>query len=139
MKITNDTLGHPAGDTRLRAPAEAVRAGFRSYDLLIRIGGDEFVCGLPDMTAAAADDRSALVNVLLTTAGHLPVTIGLAELRADDTVEALVARADTAMYEQRHPCPRTYALADRRVSAGGCHVPSAMAPTVRPTHGERTP
>lgn len=46
LKAKNDSLGHPAGDKLLRDTADSIRAHLRSYDLLIRFGGDEFLCGL---------------------------------------------------------------------------------------------
>ena len=76
----------------------------RSYDLVIRYGGDEFVCAISGLTSATATERLALVNHALADAPeHGSVTVGLADLRPVDSVEDLVARADAALYHQRQP------------------------------------
>src|SRR5438128_10283073 len=54
FKPINDTQGHAAGDRALRAFAHALRTGLRSYDLVCRFGGDEFVVLFPDCSAAGA-------------------------------------------------------------------------------------
>jgi len=48
FKLINDTYGHPAGDAVLKKIASVMRNEFRSYDILGRIGGDEFAAVLPD-------------------------------------------------------------------------------------------
>ena len=106
LKATNDSLGHADGDQRLRQTAASIRAHLRSYDLLIRFGGDEFLCALPDVTMAQAAERFSLVNADLAAAQQGSVTVGLAELRADDAVQELIARADDAMYTERRQTPR---------------------------------
>jgi diguanylate cyclase (GGDEF)-like protein len=105
LKVTNDTLGHTAGDQRLRQTADAIRAHLRSYDLLVRFGGDEFLCGLLDLTIDDAAERFVLVNADLARAGQQLFTVGLAELVADDSLESLIARADEALYTQRRQRP----------------------------------
>lgn len=102
LKATNDTLGHLAGDDLLRRIADSIRAYLRSYDLIIRFGGDEFVCALLDVTLAAAVERFALVNADLAAQGA-SVTVGLAELGPDDddALDDLIARADQALYRER--------------------------------------
>lgn len=101
LKKTNDSFGHAAGDQLLRRVAEAIRARLRSYDLLIRFGGDEFLCALTDLSVAEAASRFSLVNRDLAAADQGSVTVGLAELVADDAPEDLIARADEAMYRKR--------------------------------------
>lgn len=108
LKGTNDSIGHAGGDQLLRATADAIRAHLRAYDLLVRFGGDEFVCGLLDMTITEAVQRFTLVNAQLAATRQASVTAGLAELRADDDLEDLVGRADEALYaerERRRPAP----------------------------------
>jgi len=100
FKATNDSLGHAAGDQRLRATADSIRAQLRSYDLIIRFGGDEFLCKLFGVTVTQAAERFALVSTDLASQ-QASVTVGLAQLEADDALEDLVARADKAMYEKR--------------------------------------
>jgi diguanylate cyclase (GGDEF)-like protein len=108
LKATNDSLGHEAGDRLLCQVADAIRANLRPYDLIVRFGGDEFVCGISDLYLDAAAKRFVLVNERLARTGN-SVTIGLAELQNGDSLEALIRRADEALYQQRqeHPSRRS--------------------------------
>lgn len=106
LKATNDSLGHAAGDERLRQTAALTRARLRSYDLIVRFGGDEFVCALPEVTMEEASERFSLVNADLAAAQQGSVTVGLAELQPDDAPEDLIARADETMYAERRQTPR---------------------------------
>jgi diguanylate cyclase (GGDEF)-like protein len=101
LKATNDSRGHAAGDLLLRAVADTIRAHLRSYDLMVRLGGDEFLCALPDVTSAEAAKRFALVNAELAATHEASVTVGLTALEADEALDELIARADKAMYEIR--------------------------------------
>jgi len=102
LKAINDSQGHAAGDRTLREVAHALRSSLRVYDLVIRYGGDEFVCAISGLTMPAAMNRLARVNVELGRGVHQrSVTVGLAQLQQDDSVDSLVARADTALYESR--------------------------------------
>jgi diguanylate cyclase (GGDEF)-like protein len=102
LKAVNDTGGHASGDGLLRHVAKALAATLRSYDLIIRYGGDEFVCVFPGIHMADGVKRLALVNeALATPPQNGSVTAGFAELQADDSAEDLVRRADGALYQQR--------------------------------------
>ncbi len=101
LKGTNDSLGHAAGDQLLREVADSIRAHLRPYDLIIRFGGDEFLCALLGVTVAEAARRFSLVNMDLGASRQASVTVGLTEFEADDGVEDLIARADEAMYRER--------------------------------------
>ncbi|MDP9075012.1 MAG: GGDEF domain-containing protein [Actinomycetota bacterium] len=102
LKAINDSAGHAAGDRMLVEVAGAFRANIRSYDLIIRCGGDEFVCAMTGQTRTDATARLELVNTAIAEATDGSVTVGLAELDPDDSLETLVARADASLYRQRH-------------------------------------
>jgi diguanylate cyclase (GGDEF)-like protein len=101
LKGVNDSLGHSAGDQLLRATANAIRARLRPYDVIVRYGGDEFLCGLLDLDMAAAAARFELVKADLAATRQAFVTIGLAQVEADDGLEELIVRADKALYRER--------------------------------------
>lgn len=108
FKSFNDTHGHLGGDVALRASARVFEASLRPGDLLARYGGEEFVVLLPgaDLRAAleaaerlrAAVEKAVLVD---DDGGPLPsitVSIGAAETVPGETMEAVIERADRALY-----------------------------------------
>jgi diguanylate cyclase (GGDEF)-like protein len=102
LKATNDALGHAAGDARLRDVVSAMRSKIRSYEPIVRYGGDEFVCSIAGLATGAVKARFEEINVVLggrDRAGSL--SVGLAELRPDDTLAGLIDRADAALIEGR--------------------------------------
>jgi diguanylate cyclase (GGDEF)-like protein len=102
LKAINDGQGHAAGDQLLRDVAVALRTGLRSYDLVVRYGGDEFLCVLPGTDIEGA--RRRLGEVASNLAGRksgASVSIGLAVLEESDTRDELTARADAALYAGR--------------------------------------
>src|SRR3954451_18876092 len=96
FKAFNDENGHPAGDRLLAETAAAWRPIMRETDTLARYGGEEFAVLLPHSDRAGA---SALVARLL---GALPLghtaSPGIAGWDGAETAEALLARADAALY-----------------------------------------
>ncbi|HEX6538165.1 MAG TPA: GGDEF domain-containing protein [Candidatus Dormibacteraeota bacterium] len=102
LKAVNDTEGHAAGDAFLRAVVRAVRERVRSYDILFRYGGDEFVCVLLGVTHEQAERTFAEIcgRVSATSGGHT-VSIGLAEAVQGDTADTVIERADAALYQGR--------------------------------------
>ncbi len=102
LKAVNDRDGHAAGDALLHAVATAIVVTVRAYDVTVRWGGDEFVCAMSDTTAAVAEERIAHVReALRARRPAASVSSGRAELRNEDTVETLVARADAALYGEK--------------------------------------
>jgi diguanylate cyclase (GGDEF)-like protein len=97
LKATNDSRGHVAGDQLLRRVVDTIAAHLRSYDLIVRFGGDEFLCGLLDFDTARAAERFAWISADLAADPHASISLGLAELRAQDTLDDLIARADAAL------------------------------------------
>jgi diguanylate cyclase (GGDEF)-like protein len=102
LKDTNDTYGHESGDRVLRAVGASLREGLRSYDVAVRWGGDEFVCALPGSTLVIAVGRFDDVQARLTAAHPGAVlSVGLADLRPDESMQAAINRADRDLYDHR--------------------------------------
>ena len=101
LKAVNDEQGHAAGDEVLRSVADGLRRHMRPYDLLVRLGGDEFLCALPDVTADEAESRFDGLRAELEDSAGTSVSIGYSELRDSDSSHDLVTRADTALLADR--------------------------------------
>jgi diguanylate cyclase (GGDEF)-like protein len=104
LKRINDTRGHAAGDAVLRDVCTAIRSHLRSYDLVARFGGDEFVCTLTGQDLTGARERFAQIAELLALGGlRSAISVGFAERGPDDTLASLIRRADLAMISTRGP------------------------------------
>lgn len=101
LKKVNDSMGHAAGDQLLRQVVDTMRIHLRPYDLVIRHGGDEFLVGLQNLDEAGAAKRFTLVNADLEKIEHASVSIGFAQLKPGESCEALIGRADKALYKGR--------------------------------------
>lgn len=102
LKGLNDARGHAAGDALLRDVATTVRATLRPDDPLVRIGGDEFVCTIADSDIGGSRRRVAEIALALALVQpDASISVGLAEMRAEDTLEDLIGRADEALYEEK--------------------------------------
>lgn len=116
LKTINDDHGHAAGDQLLRDVAAALLNGLRSYDIVIRHGGDEFVCALPGTNLDGAKRRfDQVARKLAENNPGASMSTGLAELADPDTLDELTARADAALYARRqHDCGQAAPQATRR-------------------------
>jgi diguanylate cyclase (GGDEF)-like protein len=101
LKATNDTQGHTAGDQLLRRTVDTMRDHFRPYDIIVRFGGDEFLCALPGLDITSASERFALIATSLAAQPHTSISVGLADYRSHDSLDNLIDRADTALRAQR--------------------------------------
>jgi diguanylate cyclase (GGDEF)-like protein len=101
LKVVNDRQGHAAGDALLRGVVSAIRKRLRSYDLIVRYGGDEFVCCLSGVDVTRARQLAVDIQRAVESTTASTVSIGLATLNEDDDVESLIARADSDLYKRR--------------------------------------
>ena len=112
FKAVNDTHGHLVGDMALRAVSTVLREHLRSYDVVGRFGGEEFVVLLPhtreaDALAILERLRAHIAAMTIPIEGsalpraciRLTVSIGVAALDATDAgLTDLIAAADAALY-----------------------------------------
>lgn len=110
FKSVNDTRGHAAGDAVLQAVADRIRSCLRSSDDMgARIGGDELLVVLHgvrdfDDAVAVAETLRERVAEPIPCAGatvSTTISIGVTLARPDETADALVARADDALYRAK--------------------------------------
>ena len=103
LKVVNDSQGHLAGDALLRLLGETLRANVRTYDVIVRYGGDELLCAMPNLSASEARARLEKIAAALAAAdAEHSVTFGLAEAEPADSLQELIARADADLLEARH-------------------------------------
>jgi diguanylate cyclase (GGDEF)-like protein len=102
LKATNDQFGHAAGDARLRDAVSAMQAKTRSYEPIVRYGGDEFLCSITGVDLATVRARFARIDSVLTMRDHPgSLSVGLAQLRDGETLTELIKRADEALITTR--------------------------------------
>lgn len=106
LKQVNDEHGHAAGDALLMGLAKAIRSRLRSYDPVVRIGGDEFVCGLSETDLEQADRIfHHIQDDFAKERSGASVSYGLAALRPDDSLATLLERSDQALRAARSASP----------------------------------
>ncbi len=97
LKVVNDRKGHAAGDRVLQTVADEIRENLRSFDPIVRYGGDEFVCGLGGTDLTEAARRFASIASAIEARAHVGISVGLIALAAGDTLDQLTERADAEM------------------------------------------
>jgi diguanylate cyclase (GGDEF)-like protein len=102
LKQLNDTQGHLAGDALLRLVGETIRANVRPYDLIVRYGGDELVCAMPNLSAPEARARfKKIASALTVVSPDHSIAFGLAAAEPAEGLQELLARADADLLEAR--------------------------------------
>ena len=107
FKSVNDTYGHNAGDDVLRGIARLLQQRGRLSDTVGRWGGEEFVLICPDTPVTGAlglaeQLRERIARQEFVGVGRRTASFGVAEAVAFEEADALIARADAAMYEAKH-------------------------------------
>lgn len=97
LKDVNDRDGHHAGDRVLRTLVSTMRSHLRSFDPIVRFGGDEFVCGLGGADLADVERRFELIGRSVEEDVGVRFSVGLASLVPEETLDQLTARADSEL------------------------------------------
>jgi diguanylate cyclase (GGDEF)-like protein len=136
LKTVNDSRGHTAGDALLKEVVRCLHERLRAYDLVIRWGGDEFVCVLPEAGLKEAAKVFEHVGREFSSRTGAFFSTGLAEIRDEDTAMELVSRADVELIERRQE-GRTRSLApapapasQRRLAVGLASAAAALLGTI---------
>ncbi len=107
FKKLNDTWGHNMGDWALKAVSKVLKEGVRDMDFVARWGGEEFLIVLPLADVDAAWPVAERLRLMVSQVTyHLPkhplrvtVTMGLTAFGLDEDVDAVIQRADAALYK----------------------------------------
>jgi diguanylate cyclase (GGDEF)-like protein len=98
LKVVNDAYGHAAGDALLQRVVRGIRSHLRSYDVIVRLGGDEFLCAMPGATIEDARQRfGAIQTALAADSAPCQIKFGFAELGQEDSTADLIGRADAEL------------------------------------------
>ncbi len=138
FKKINDSAGHAVGDEVLKTFAERVSQRLRSFDLVARLGGEEFVVILPDISLDMAMQvserlRNGIAREPFKVSGPMgtmPVTvsIGAAMINGEDVkVEEALRRADDELYRAKEGGRNRVYFLDHGMVAQG-ETPPAAAP-----------
>ncbi|MDD0843911.1 GGDEF domain-containing protein [Pseudomonas sp. Gutcm_11s] len=109
FKRINDTYGHPVGDEVLKTFANVVQPLLRSTDFFARYGGEEFLLFLPQTSLEMAQHCIKRIQDALAETGfaglpgevRVTASIGVAQYYLQESVAALIERADKALYRAK--------------------------------------
>lgn len=108
FKIYNDTFGHDAGDLALTTVVGIIKDNVRRTDMLIRMGGDEFLLVMPDIGEQAFADKLNQIQGKIHSSKvpgysqlRLSVSIGGVLSGSGSTVERAIRKADQFMYQAK--------------------------------------
>ena len=107
FKKVNDTYGHIVGDAILVSLSNLVKRNLREMDILGRYGGEEFLILLPNTTLEDAKHFSQRLLQEVEThifeeVGHITISIGLAQLQEDESIDNIFKRVDDLLYKSKN-------------------------------------
>jgi diguanylate cyclase (GGDEF)-like protein len=122
FKSINDRFGHGVGDSVLRVFAQSVRTNMRASDIIGRLGGEEFAAIISEpmemVPRIAERIRASFEAAGATVGGHAigaTVSIGAAtSYAAQADIDALILRADGALYRAKHDGRNRFCSADEQ-------------------------
>ncbi len=131
-----DTYGHLRSDEVLKALARICGDFMDEYDVLARVGSEEFAMLLPEMDAAAACKQAERIRagvwhapvVLPDAAIHISISVGVAQWRPGESLAELMVRADQALQQARHKGRDRVEVSGGEESRGQESLPNAAAP-----------
>jgi len=149
FKNINDMLGHEVGDQLLKEVAKRLESCIRSGDTVARVGGDEFIIVLNEITepkdaAQVAQKIFATMAEPLRVEGHalnvtLSIGIAICPIHGDDDVRSLMKQADAAMYAAKSAGRNAYAFfADPSQASESAKVPPHVNTPVQRTESQAT-
>jgi len=111
FKRINDNFGHPLGDVVIKSVADCFKQHLRSYDLLARLGGEEYIIALPNvdrdkLVALCERMRKSIEALSIKTISNdtvkVTISIGIAFLEDDiENLSSLMKNSDDALYDAK--------------------------------------
>ncbi|MEN8302512.1 MAG: diguanylate cyclase [Campylobacterota bacterium] len=107
FKEVNDTHGHQIGDSVLIEMSKLLTQDVRSTDIVGRWGGEEFmiICPKTDLEHAyslAQNIRKSIEVYNFPRVGNLTISAGISDMLSNSTLDSLVSKADTLLYDAKH-------------------------------------
>ncbi len=112
FKMVNDSYGHPTGDRVIQHLAHSMVTNLRSFDIVGRLGGEEFVVVLPETNSDGASKLANRLREIIELSDTIKsdtgeqvrftISIGGASLKeGDSTFSSILGRADKALYHAK--------------------------------------
>ena len=110
FKAVNDRHGHSVGDRTLKTVADTITQGLRDYDIVCRYGGEEFLVVLPGNDLAGAKETGERILAMIRARAlrlddgatvRFTASAGVTAMRPGDSMDAIINRADDAMYRAK--------------------------------------
>ena len=109
FKKINDKYGHQIGDLVIKSLTEHLKLSIRQSDILARYGGEEFIILFPNtniegtniITQKICNDVSKLEIIIKDFKINFTISIGISELKEDQTLDEIINNADKALYKSK--------------------------------------